>query len=57
LPGIKNSGVFFRSATRRGAVGILAGAYLIGFYILLYWYPEFMVNLLIPMDPVSQLIR
>ncbi|MFQ5583469.1 MAG: 4Fe-4S binding protein [Calditrichia bacterium] len=57
LPGIKNDGVFFSPVMNRGLIGILTGAYLIGFYIVLYWYPEFLVNLMILVDPISQFLR
>lgn len=57
LPGIKNNHIFQESATSRGALGILAGIYLIGFYILLYWYPEYITNMIILVEPVSQFIR
>jgi polyferredoxin len=57
LPGIKNDNIYFKSLTSRGVIGILTGIYLIGFYIILYWYPEYIVNIIIFMDPVSQFIR
>jgi len=57
LPDIKNNNIYFRSLTSRGIIGIVTGMYLIAFYVLLYWYPEYIVNLIILMDPVSQFIR
>ncbi|RMF61910.1 MAG: 4Fe-4S binding protein [Calditrichaeota bacterium] len=57
LPGIKNDGIFFRSITSKGLLGILLGGYLIAFYIILYWYPEYIVNLIILVDPVSEFLR
>lgn len=56
-PGIKNNGIFFSKVMNRGAIGILLGAYLILFYILLYWFPEHIVNLIILLDPLSQMLR
>lgn len=39
--GIKNNGVWFKSLTNRGVIGWIAGVVLTGFYVLLYWYPEY----------------
>jgi len=39
--GIKNNGVWFKSLTNRGVLGWVAGIVLTGFYVLLYWYPEY----------------
>ncbi len=39
--GIKNNGVWFKSLTNRGVLGWIVGIVLTGFYVLLYWYPEF----------------
>ncbi len=55
--GIQHNHIFFNSAMSRGVLGISAAVYLIGFYVLLYWYPEYIVNLLILSDPVSDFIR
>ena len=41
----------------RGWLGIAAGVYLIGFYILLYFYPVHIVNWVILVDPVSQFLN
>ncbi len=39
--GIKNNGVWFKSLTNRGVLGWMVGIVLTGFYVLLYWYPEY----------------
>ena len=39
VPGIKNDGIFFHPMTSRKWLGILTGSLLIGFYIILYWFP------------------
>ncbi len=39
--GIKNDGTFFRSLTSRGLYGYLVGVLLTSFYIILYFYPEY----------------
>ena len=37
-----------------GWVGVIAGIYLIGFYVLLYWTPEFLTNWILLVDPISR---
>lgn len=56
-PGIRNDNLWFSTVTGRGIVGILLGGLLILFYVLLYWYPEYIVNMVILADPVSQFLR
>ncbi len=56
-PGIKNNFVFFGSVTSRGALGMLTGIFLIGFYILLYWHPEWMTHWTLIVDPLSMAIK
>jgi len=40
--GIKNNNVFLRSFTARGMWGWIAGVVLTSFYVLLYWFPEYL---------------
>lgn len=40
--GIKNNGVWFNSMINRGAAGWVAGIILTAFYVLLYWYPQYL---------------
>jgi len=42
LKGIKNDGVFFMSLSARGLWGWLLGIFITGFYIILYFFPEYM---------------
>ncbi|MEM9857017.1 MAG: 4Fe-4S binding protein [Bacteroidota bacterium] len=56
-PGIKNDGLFQRAMTNVGWLGILTGSFLIVFYILLYFYPEYMTSWIITVDPVSQFLK
>lgn len=56
-PGIKNNGIFFSKLQHLGWVGILIGSYLIGFYVLLYFYPEYLVSWVLLVDPVSQVLN
>jgi ferredoxin-type protein NapH len=53
LPGIKHDGIFFSSMKSKGLLGILTGSWLILFYIILYWFPEYITNLVIMVDPLS----
>jgi polyferredoxin len=40
--GIKNDGVWFKSMSARGALGWITGIALTLFYVLLYWYPQYL---------------
>lgn len=40
--GIKNNHVFKRSLSNRGLVGWMLGVVLTGFYVLLYWFPQYL---------------
>lgn len=52
-PGIKNNGIFFSSMKSRGFVGIITGLYLILIYIAIYWFPEYITNWALMVDPLS----
>ncbi|PKP44971.1 MAG: FeS-binding protein [Bacteroidetes bacterium HGW-Bacteroidetes-12] len=52
-PGIKNDGIFQSKATNRGWIGILSFIYLVSFYILLYFKPDYVVNWTYILDPIS----
>jgi Pyruvate/2-oxoacid:ferredoxin oxidoreductase delta subunit len=52
-PGIKNNGTFQSKLKNRGWPGILTGTFLIGFYILLYWFPEYISPIIRIFDPLS----
>ena len=54
LAGIKNNGIWQHPLTARGWLGMALGAWLIGFYLLLYFYPEHLVNWVIMVDPLSE---
>jgi ferredoxin-type protein NapH len=53
-PGIKNDGIYHSSATNRGIIGIIIGTFLILFYVLLYWFPQYLTNWVLMMDPLSE---
>ncbi len=52
-PGIKNNGTFFHPAKSRKWLGIIIGTLLISFYILLYFFPEYMAGWIRLVDPIS----
>ncbi|RDV14946.1 4Fe-4S binding protein [Pontibacter diazotrophicus] len=51
--GLKQEGVYHSSLKSRGWVGIVVGTYLIAFYVLLYWFAEYITNWVLLADPVS----
>lgn len=53
LPGIKNNGIFHSKNTGRGWIAYSIGFLLIAFYIILYWYPEYMTSWMVLVDPIS----
>ncbi|MFY0673269.1 MAG: 4Fe-4S binding protein [Bacteroidia bacterium] len=53
-PGIKNNGIFKNPMTSRKWLGILTGSLLIIFYIVLYWYPYYLVEWMIITEPFAQ---
>ena len=55
-PGIKNNGIFFNVMKNVQWLGIFTGSWLIAFYVILYFYPEYMTNWVLLVDPVSQLL-
>ncbi len=64
LKGIKNDGVWFKSISSLGLLGWLAGIALTGFYVVLYFYPEFLglaaeggnTGVIALFDPLSRLL-
>jgi len=52
--GIKNNGIFQHSATNRGTLGMIAFIYFVSFYILLYFFPNYLVNPILAVNPVSK---
>jgi ferredoxin-type protein NapH len=55
--GIKNDHTFFNPMKNTGWLGILTGTWLIAFYILLYFFPEYMTNWIIMVDPISKVLN
>ncbi len=54
--GIKNNGIYHSSMKARGWLGMLTGSFLIIFYIVLYWFPAYLVNLVWMVNPLSELL-
>lgn len=52
--GIKNHGIYHSKDTNRGWIAYIVFALLIGFYVLLYFMPQFIVNWIVLVDPISQ---
>jgi len=57
LPGIKNNGIYFSSLKSLGWMGILLGILLTVFYVIMYFYPEYITNWVILVDPLSRLLN
>lgn len=63
--GIKNNGVWFHSMTARGTLGWITGIVLTLFYVVLYWYPEYLglnpdgqnTGVISLFDPLSRLLN
>ncbi|MCB0496116.1 MAG: 4Fe-4S binding protein [Cyclobacteriaceae bacterium] len=54
--GIKNNGIYFHPAKSRKWLGIIIGTLLIAFYIILYFYPQYMTGWIRMVDPISYLL-
>jgi len=52
-PGIKNNGIYHNKATNRGWIGWFVFIFLVGFYLLLYFRPDYIVNWTYIVDPIS----
>lgn len=57
LPGIRNNHIYFDSLNMRGWTGIGIGSLLILFYVMLYWFPYYITNWVILIDPVSYFLN
>ncbi len=56
-PGIKNNGIYLESATNRGLIAWLVLIYLVTFYLLLYFWADYVVNWTYIMDPISKALN
>ena len=55
IPGIKNNGIYLSSATNRGWVGMVVFVFLVSFYVLLYFYPFYIVSWTNIVDPLKSI--
>jgi ferredoxin-type protein NapH len=55
--GIKNNGIFHSALNNRGWIGVLTGILLVSFYILLYFFPAYITNWIILVDPAQKLLN
>ncbi len=53
LPGVKKNKLMFLSMTNRGLLGWTAAVFLTGMYILIYWFPELLENVIRTFDSLS----
>ena len=51
--GIKNNGIMQHAATNRGWMGMIAFVYFVGFYVLLYFFPNYLINPILAVNKVS----
>jgi len=56
-PGIKNDHIFHHPATNRGWIGWVVFAWLVSFYVLLYFFPDYVIGWSMITDPVSMLLK
>ncbi|WP_439128177.1 4Fe-4S binding protein [Polaribacter sp.] len=56
-PGIKNDHIYHNSATNRGFIAWLVLIYLVAFYLLLYFMPDYVVNWTYILDPISNFLN
>ncbi len=57
LPGIKNNGIYFSSLKSLGWMGIVLGIILTSFYVIIYFYPEYLTSWVILVDPLSRFLN
>jgi len=53
---LAHTGVFHSSLMNRGVLGMLTGTYLIGFYVILYWFPAYLSPLVWMVEPIAQFL-
>lgn len=56
-PGIKNNGIYLESSTNRGWIAWLVMIYLVAFYLLLYFYADYIVNWTYILDPIGKALN
>ncbi|MGY0426725.1 MAG: FeS-binding protein, partial [Polaribacter sp.] len=56
-PGIKNDGIYHHASTNRGWIAWLVLLYLVTFYLVLYFMPDYVVNWTFILDPISKFLN
>lgn len=51
--GIKNNQIFMDAMTNKGWLGVALGTFMISFYLFLYFFPEYLTNWVLLVDPIS----
>jgi len=54
--GIKNNGIYHTSLTNRGWVAWIVLVYLVGIYLFLYFAPQYLANVVLLVDPISEFL-
>ena len=55
--GIKNDGIYHEASTNRGWIAWLVLVYLVAFYLLLYFFPDYVVVWTYILDPISKFLN
>ena len=55
--GIKNNGIYKQSSTSRGLIAWGVFAYLVSFYLLLYFAPHYAIHWTLLLDPISYVLN
>ncbi|MEN8805412.1 MAG: 4Fe-4S binding protein [Wenyingzhuangia sp.] len=55
--GIKNNGIFQHSATNRGLIGMITALFFIAFYVVLYFFPNYIVNPILAVNGIKQFLN
>lgn len=55
--GIKNNGIYHQNITNRGAIAWVVFAYLVAFYLILYFTPQYTIHWTLILDPVSKFLN
>ncbi len=53
IPGIKHDGIMFSGSLHRGAIAWALGILFTGFYVVLYWWPEYLDRAIRLVDPLA----
>ncbi len=56
-PGIKNNGIYLESPTNKGLIAWLVLIFLVSFYLVLYFMPDYIVNWTYILDPISKALN